>query len=600
MVSKTKHRERQARNISTRKMDPTGDSKSLPSIRTTETPTAKEISDHSTGKVGRGWSGFRGLFAGSNKQSQLVDTACTTERNPTDHEQDRGEGEVYGESYAPGYKNASKGENDDVGKDVAELDKPDNDDLEGHQDQVRKPQNDHQGPIRVDPVAATLGPGTHLTPEETATQRLQHRNRESLRKSEAEWEELQQLRSDNVALAAANKKGEQERQRLRSKIASLKEVNNKIDTDRDRWQTKYQNACEEVRRLKQTEANLSYHVGELQNRNKSRYSELEGYQDENQRLKNVNDSQRKQYEQWIAVSKSNLQRLEEEKLGYELQLQKMSKIISRLNKRGLPWPRDDSYFRGELDDLISEIRKWARLFTRGQPPLTVESWQPIYNTMSDQIQHYLLSSFLDLRGLLGSCNVGSRVRTRCVEVILLRKLLGTFLTEDYLGFKGDHYTAYQHLHSSILSTDEDRRLWSALTAHLLSKNTQDLDAQQEEHINVINDDLCTQVAPLGSLKRASKEGLKSLIWKVAKLGLEMAQLPFYIMPRIELKPGDPYEEHTMEDIELEGAESNVPKNTTIILTPAWVKMIFDKEGKRVYDPHDPTCYITKARVSCIT
>ena len=48
---------------------------------------------------------------------------------------------------------------------------------------------------------------------------------------------------------------------------------------------------------------------------------------------------------------------------------KMSQIISQLSRCGLPETQDDHYFMETLGDLVESIRRWARLFSQGQPPL---------------------------------------------------------------------------------------------------------------------------------------------------------------------------------------------------------------------------------------
>ncbi|KAF8449899.1 hypothetical protein BDZ91DRAFT_95811 [Kalaharituber pfeilii] len=280
----------------------------------------------------------------------------------------------------------------------------------------------------------------------------------------------------------------------------------------------------------------------------------------------------------------------------------MFKIILKLKRRGLPQHPDDHYFKTELDGLITEIRQWAIAFTWGQQPLTVESWDRIHAGMQEQTKQHLQSSFgenLDL--LLVSPKAGSRLRTRCVEVILFRTLLKSFLSEPYIGFEAEDHSAYQRLLHVISSNgkNENVRLWSALTAHLLSKNTQDLQARQEERIDFITDTmLCNEMAALGDFGRGKKEALRVLVGKAAKLGLDMAQLPFYIRADDNLKPGAPFNEFEMVNVELEEEEEFQSMMTSIIVTPAWLKITFDDEGRERFNPYDPACYVTKARVSC--
>jgi len=114
-------------------------------------------------------------------------------------------------------------------------------------------------------------------------------------------------------------------------------------------------------------------------------------------------------------------------------------------KYSLSPPPEDNYFNQSFDSLIDNIREWARIFTKGQPPLTPETMNAL--CLSDQVVSHLKESFLDLEGLLRSASlrVGERVRTRCVEAILFRTFTGSYLTGRYIGFDHDLYAKCQHI-----------------------------------------------------------------------------------------------------------------------------------------------------------
>ena len=96
---------------------------------------------------------------------------------------------------------------------------------------------------------------------------------------------------------------------------------------------------------------------------------------------------------------------------------KMSQIISQLSRCGLPETQDDHYLMETLGDLVESIRRWARLFSQGQPPLDLKhAWIPA------RVRDYLKSGFLSTRFLLA--DVGEKLQTRLVEVIMLRTLMG--------------------------------------------------------------------------------------------------------------------------------------------------------------------------------
>ena len=84
--------------------------------------------------------------------------------------------------------------------------------------------------------------------------------------------------------------------------------------------------------------------------------------------------------------------------------------------------------------------------------------------------------------------------------------------------------------------------------------------------------------------------MREIVSEVAELGLEIAKLPFEILPIACLRLGDPFNPDMMEDVDPEEAAGNA----TIILSYPWVKVKYDEMGRSVY----PSTYLSKARVSC--
>ena len=121
----------------------------------------------------------------------------------------------------------------------------------------------------------------------------------------------------------------------------------------------------------------------------------------------------------------------------------MLQIISQLSKHSLSETHGDDYFMEKLDGLVESIRKWAHLFSLGQPPLTWEDLEAAPITM--QVWEYLTSAFLDIRSLLDAKNLGGKARTRCVEVIMLRTLMGDRLWKRHIGFPERDYKSYRGL-----------------------------------------------------------------------------------------------------------------------------------------------------------
>lgn len=153
--------------------------------------------------------------------------------------------------------------------------------------------------------------------------------------------------------------------------------------------------------------------------------------------------ERKKFEDYHATTTTEIQQLKQQNQDCQAHLVKMSQIISQLSKRGLPETHDDRYFMEKLDDLAESISQWARLFSRRQPALTVED---LRNTrVSGRVKEHLGLAFSDLMSLLNAKNVGGKVRTRFVEAIMLRTLMGDRLWKRHIGFPDREYESHRNL-----------------------------------------------------------------------------------------------------------------------------------------------------------
>ena len=142
--------------------------------------------------------------------------------------------------------------------------------------------------------------------------------------------------------------------------------------------------------------------------------------------------------------------------------------------------------------------------------------------------------------------------------------------------------------------EEEIRAWRALTIHNLTKDNQSFQAQREKDIEAITDILFAEISLFGDSTLATREQLRQIVSDVAELGLEIAKLPFEILPISGLRPGGLFKADMMQDVDPQEEEVISPK-TTIIISFPWVKVTYDEMGGRVYQ----STYLNKARVSCI-
>ena len=122
------------------------------------------------------------------------------------------------------------------------------------------------------------------------------------------------------------------------------------------------------------------------------------------------------------------------RLDLRSQIEEMTQMIAQLHSRGLPQAPNDGYLQRSLDGIVHDIMQFARAFTRGQETLTWETLSACKAKLSNDMQDHLQGRFLDLKSLVSSQNVGAKVRTRCVQVIMSRRLGPAPLWDRPLGF----------------------------------------------------------------------------------------------------------------------------------------------------------------------
>lgn len=170
-----------------------------------------------------------------------------------------------------------------------------------------------------------------------------------------------------------------------------------------------------------------------------------------------------QKEQELKKHKSDIQHLTMQLWsGRNTHNKKMSQIISELSSRSLPEKRDDHYLTEKLDDLVESISQWAHLFSRGQQPLVTRDLNAFQ--VSDRVKQYISSSFQDFYSLMYARNVGGKARTRAVEVILLRELMGEKLWHRHIGFLSSDYESQRNLIQGISHTGTHVTLFQLLVS----------------------------------------------------------------------------------------------------------------------------------------
>ena len=266
--------------------------------------------------------------------------------------------------------------------------------------------------------------------------------------------DLAKREGENRELAGENRKKGEENRKLAVENRKKEEETRKMEQNYYKaeagWKVRYQGLERENKRLQvvcaQHEQQLKKQSGTI-----SKYSsDIQRLSRLEQSLKNQLGLEQKKYTEYHAAVSTEKQQLQQQNQDFQDHIGSMSQIISQLNKGGLPEAHDDRYYMDKLDDLVETISEWARLFSRGQPPLTMEE---LKNTrVTSRVREHLISAFIDIRSLLGVKNVGGKVRTRFVEAIMLRTLMGDRLWERHIGFPEDDYKSHSNLIQKMSSS----------------------------------------------------------------------------------------------------------------------------------------------------
>ena len=78
--------------------------------------------------------------------------------------------------------------------------------------------------------------------------------------------------------------------------------------------------------------------------------------------------------------------------------------------------------------------------------------------------------------------------------------------------------------------EEEIQAWSALTIHHLTKDNPSLLIQKEMDIDTTTDLVLHYLSPFSGSAQATRGKLRKIVSDVAKLGLNIAKLPFEIRP----------------------------------------------------------------------
>lgn len=303
---------------------------------------------------------------------------------------------------------------------------------------------------------------------------------------------------------------------------------------------------------------------------------------------------------------SRVQQVEGEMMIHKTQIQNMTKIIAELSQRGLPLPPDDGYFQDEFESIIAELRQWARLFTRGQPPLTLETLKQLEYDSPEQVRLTLLRSFAAPPGIMHFYKaLGTKFRTRCVEILLFKRAFEGLLWDSPLGLGDLHHWLNEICNYMGSASAEDRHLWGALSIHLLTQDNKRFDQLRRQNVHCMTAAFLKELEPFGIIGKATPKGLHDIVERISELGLAMHKLPYRILPLMApkeaLRPGSPFQADLMENLEssseseMELQLKKVP--TSLFLCQPWVKVRFTPDGSRLSENY--TTIIMKARVSCL-
>ena len=141
--------------------------------------------------------------------------------------------------------------------------------------------------------------------------------------------------------------------------------------------------------------------------------------------------------------------------------------------------------------------------------------------------------------------------------------------------------------------------WRALTVHLVTKDNEDFEKQVEKDTQKLANNLYEQLSLLGGAgPRATPKALHDLVSHVARLGHEVAQLP-YSIELMDIEPGNEFVAEVMEPMESETDPEMLEMQKTklqIVLSKPIIKMEFDSEGELVENKKPKV--MAKATVVC--
>ncbi|KAF8456974.1 hypothetical protein BGX38DRAFT_891726 [Terfezia claveryi] len=283
----------------------------------------------------------------------------------------------------------------------------------------------------------------------------------------------------------------------------------------------------------------------------------------------------------IGELSAQLQRLEAQSDEYRLQIERMAQINQQLARQGLPLPPADDYFSRELGELWSDIGGWARLASKRQDPITTEMWK----SLSNETRAIISPAFANVEELLAG-KPSRSLRTRFMELVIFKNLQAWMFGRHVLGLNRKLDSKLAELWQLMLdgdsTTDRDVHCWNALSIHLLTKDIETFQASREPQVDALNIKLSKQLMPVGAPGMTTFHELHQIVLRAADIGLQIAKLPFNIVP-LDISPGIPFQQRFFEDVidddvgpeELELA--SVP--ISLVLFPPVVKLEFDSEGK---------------------
>lgn len=132
--------------------------------------------------------------------------------------------------------------------------------------------------------------------------------------------------------------------------------------------------------------------------------------------------------------------------------------------------------------------------------------------------------------------------------------------------------------------ERDVHCWNALSIHLLTKDNTAFKYSREVEVDKVIENLRKHLEPLGAPGLTTFSELRRIVLHAADIGLQIAQLPFSIVPW-EVQLGTLFKQKFFEDIDDLGFEVLELRKAPIelVVFPPIVKLQFDSGGKMM-DP----------------